>query len=305
MERQVEFNSEGVTVRGILRLPDNVSGKVPLQVMAGGWCYTKEIVMPYYGEHFVNKGVGILMIDYRNFGDSDGARRQHLDPWMQIEDYRNGISFAETLPEVDADRIGIWGISYSGGHVLIGAATDPRAKWLISTVPVVDGYQTMRRTHGESRFHVLQAAIVADRRKRFATGGSGDTLPMSSMTPDTELSSWPFPDVCEIFNDIKGREAPNHEHWNTVESVEMLLAYDVSAYCRKLYDQPVLMSIAQGDDHTSGDLEIEAFNMIPSPNKTLDIARGITHMSLYNNPNNLNKVAAVQADWLEQQLNEM
>jgi predicted alpha/beta superfamily hydrolase len=25
----------------------------------------------------------------------------------------------ETLPETDADRIGIWGSSYSGGHVLV------------------------------------------------------------------------------------------------------------------------------------------------------------------------------------------
>lgn len=305
MERKVEFKSEGVTVRGVLRLPDNPPGKVPLQVMAGGWCYTKEIVMPYYGEHFLKKGVGILMIDYRNFGDSDGDRRQHLDPWMQIEDYRSGVSYAESLTEVDANRIGIWGISYSGGHVLIAGATDPRVKWLIGTVPVVDGYRTMRRTHGESRFHDLKAAIIADRRKRFETGGYGDTLPMSSKTPDTELSSWPFSDVYEIFNDIKSREAPNHEHWNSIESVELLLAYDVSAYCRKLYDLPVLMSIAQGDDHTSGDLEIEAFNLIPSPNKTLDIAKGITHMSLYNNPDNLNKVAAVQADWLARQLSDM
>ena len=29
-------------------------------------------------------------------------------------------------------RIGIWGISYSGGHVLIVGATDPRVKSVVS-----------------------------------------------------------------------------------------------------------------------------------------------------------------------------
>jgi len=81
--------------------------------MAGGWCYVKEIVMPNYADYFVREGFAALIFDYRSFGASEGKLRQHLDPWWQIEDYRNAISYAETLPEVDAERIAIWGISYS------------------------------------------------------------------------------------------------------------------------------------------------------------------------------------------------
>ena len=81
------------------------------------------------------QGIAALVFDYRNFGDSDGEPRQHLDPWEQIEDYRNALSFAETLKEVQQDRIGIWGISYSGGHVLVVGATDPRVKCIVSNIP--------------------------------------------------------------------------------------------------------------------------------------------------------------------------
>ncbi len=45
MEKKVEFVSKGCKLRGVLRLPA-AQGPHPLLVMAGGWCYVKEIVMP-------------------------------------------------------------------------------------------------------------------------------------------------------------------------------------------------------------------------------------------------------------------
>ena len=35
--------------------------------------------------------------------------RQHIDPNAQLENYRNAISFAESLDVVDPGRIGVWG----------------------------------------------------------------------------------------------------------------------------------------------------------------------------------------------------
>jgi uncharacterized protein len=100
----VEFLSEGVTVRGNLYLPEG-EGPFPTVVMAGGWCYVKELREPQYAQAFVDRGYAALIFDYRKVGASDGARRQHLDPWEQVEDYRNAISWVETRPELDADRI--------------------------------------------------------------------------------------------------------------------------------------------------------------------------------------------------------
>src|SRR6516165_4915415 len=124
MRRDVEFRSENETLRGHLYLPET-DGPHPVVVMAGGWCYVKELVQPDYASVFAGAGVAALVFDYRNLGESTGEPRQHLDPWQQIEDYKNAISFVENLPELDASRIGVWGISYSGGHVLIVGATDP------------------------------------------------------------------------------------------------------------------------------------------------------------------------------------
>jgi len=298
MERKVEFNSGGDIVRGVVHMPDKASGPVPLVIMAGGWCYTKEIVMPYYAQAFNKIGVACLLFDYRRFGESGGNPRQHLDPWDQIEDYRNALAFANEQKEFDAARTGVWGISYSGGHVIITAAVDSRAKFAISTIPVVDGFPTMRRCHGERKFAQLINLIYEDRQRRYK-GETSKLMPMSTTKPDEELSAWPFPHVCTIFNDIKKREAPRHEHVNTIHSVELLLQYKVAPFAARVTETPIMMAIAKGDNITSADLEIEAFNAIACPNKQMAIVEGVDHMSLYSNTDHLAKVAGVQAAWLD------
>ncbi len=62
VERQVEFLSKGVKMRGDLVLPEG-AGPFPLLVMGGGWCYVKEIVMPHYAKAIVEKGVAVLMLE--------------------------------------------------------------------------------------------------------------------------------------------------------------------------------------------------------------------------------------------------
>jgi cephalosporin-C deacetylase-like acetyl esterase len=40
---------------------------------------------------------------------------------------------------VDPERIGIWGTSYSGGHVLVVTAIDKRVKCVVSQMPSING----------------------------------------------------------------------------------------------------------------------------------------------------------------------
>ena len=74
-------------------------------MLAGGWCYVREIVMPTYAKAFAAVGINAMIFDYRNLGVSDGDNRQHLDPWAQIRDYQNAISFLERRDDVDPHRI--------------------------------------------------------------------------------------------------------------------------------------------------------------------------------------------------------
>lgn len=299
----VEFRSGQETLNGVLTRP-NTEGDLPLVIMAGGWCYTKEIVMPHYAKFFHDIGCATLRFDYRNFGESTGTRRQHISPWEQIEDYKNALSFAETLEGIDHSKTGVWGISYSGGHVLILSALDRRPAFAISTIPVIDGRQTMRRVHGEGNYARLLQLVSDDRKQRFA-GGQGGMLAMSPEQNSDDLSTWPFAHVRTGFMALKASEAPLHEHESTVESTEQLLAYRAIPYAREIYETPVLMTLAHGDNITSADLEVDAFQAIPNPDKQLASVRGVDHMSLYTNVDHLGKVGRVQADWLRAKLAEI
>lgn len=302
MEREIEFQSGGVTVRGILKTPDNVEGPMPLLVMAGGWCYVKEIVMPEYADFFVEAGCACLIFDYRCFGDSDGQPRQHADPWMQVEDYRSAIDFAETLPEIDSDRIGVWGISYSGGHVFILGAIDPRIKCIVSNIPLIDGAETLRIGHGEARYRELQQMLLDYRRAKLKDPNTESKIPMSVPDPYTTLAHWPYPDVYEGFMKLKDTVAPNHEHWSTIESTEMCELYNVLPYVKRIVNIPTMMVIAEKDTLTMWDKETEAFNDILTPKKKLVVLGDISHMSLYGNISKIEIAARETIPWLEQYL---
>lgn len=301
MQREeVEFSSSGLTLRGWLYLPDAAtSASVPAVVLAGGWCYVRELVMPYYAEAFVEAGVAALVFDYENLGVSDGHNRQHLDPWAQIRNYQSALTYLEGRLEIDSERLGAWGISYSGGHVLILAAIDPRVRTIVSQIPVVDGYRNMRRVHGTMGYRKLWDTILEDRRRREIDPNDRLYIPHATADPDHDLSAWPFPETFHTFAALKASEAPLYENRSTVESVDLLLNYDVMPFVPRVLNTPTLMIVAEGDDLTLWDLEIETFNALPVVDKKLTILEHTSHMTLYSDQSKLARAAAAATSWFE------
>lgn len=297
----VEFKSEGTTVRGWLYLASE-SKRAPTVVLAGGWCYVREIVMPTYAQAFADAGINALIFDYRNLGVSDGDNRQHLDPWAQVRDYQNALSFLEGHPNVDPDRLGVWGISYSGGHALILAAIDPRVKTIVSQIPVIDGYENMRRAHGTMEYRALWDLVLKDRKLRYEKPGERLYLPHATENSAAEISSWPFPETVRTFMAIKASEALLYENRSTVESVDLLMNYDVGPFVKRILNTPTLMIVAEGDDLTLWDLEIGAFNQIPTTKKKLEVLPHTSHMTLYSDQSKVKVAAAMARDWFVETL---
>ena len=64
------------------------------------------------------------------------------------------------------DRIGIWGSSYSGAHVLVVGALDRRVKCAVSQVPLISGHANARRLVRADLIAAAQEMFVADREAR-------------------------------------------------------------------------------------------------------------------------------------------
>lgn len=140
----VSFRSGADRISAWLYRPEESDpGGAPLLVMAHGLGAVRTMRLDAYAERFAAAGYACLVFDYRNFGDSDGAPRQLLDVGMQLADWSAAVDFAHTLAGVDRNRIGLWGTSFGGGHVIATAARLPVAA-AVAQCPFTDGIASAR-----------------------------------------------------------------------------------------------------------------------------------------------------------------
>jgi uncharacterized protein len=114
-------------------------GRRPCVVLGHGFAGTVDSGLLPFAERFAAAGLDALAFDYRHFGLSDGEPRQLVSVKRQLEDWAAAVAFARLLPEVDPQRVVLWGSSYSGGHVVTVAVADGAVAAVISQVPAMDG----------------------------------------------------------------------------------------------------------------------------------------------------------------------
>jgi len=107
--------------------------------LAGGFAVTKGPGTDLFAGRFHAAGFTVLAFDCRHLGDSGGQPRQIQRIREQIADWQAAIAFAPTLLGVDPTRVGVWGFSLSGGHVLRVAARNPQVAAAIAQTPNADG----------------------------------------------------------------------------------------------------------------------------------------------------------------------
>jgi uncharacterized protein len=292
----VEFNAEGTTLRGWLYRPGG-DDPVPGVVMAHGFSAVKEMYLDAFAEVFAAAGLACLVFDNRNFGASDGEPRQEIDPWAQVRDYRHAITYLQTMPGIDRDRIGIWGTSYSGGHSLVLGAVDKRSKAVVAQVPLISGFKNVQRLVRSDFFPGLRAGLEADREARFA-GKEPGMIPVVAEDP-LAPSALPTPDSWKWFSETGNTRAPSWRNEVTLRSVEMLMEYEPGSYIDRLSPTPLLLVVAAGDVLTPADLAIEAYERALEPKKLVILPGG--HFDAYVGPDfELSSGAA--RDWLVQHL---
>jgi len=152
MRKDITFISKGLRCSGWLYVPDDLKtgAKAPAIVMATGFTGVKEAILPDFATQFVNAGFVTMVFDYRYFGDSEGEPRSQNFPLKLVEDCRNAITWVSDQPEVDSQRIGIWGTSYGGGLVLYVGTYDRRVKAVVSQVPFALSPEQRRAGNAEN-----------------------------------------------------------------------------------------------------------------------------------------------------------
>ncbi len=272
----IEFEVEGGDwLRGWLFTPKEGALACPAISMAHGYAGVKEHGLERFARAFAAAGFVVLLHDHRNFGASDGAIRHDIDPWRQIADWRRAISFLETLPAVDPDRIGVWGTSYAGGHVLVLGATDRRIRAVVAQVPTISGYEQGLRRVPPDAAAALERGFDEDERGQF-----------HGEAPRRQLV---VGDDASVPASYRAREAigfylqplPQGSWMNevTVRSGRIARMYEPGAWVSRVSPTPLLMIVALADHITLTDVELRAYEQALEPKKLVTITGG--HFDAY------------------------
>jgi pimeloyl-ACP methyl ester carboxylesterase len=127
--------------------------------MAHGFGAQRDFALEPFARVFANAGMAVLLFDYRGFGDSEGLPRQWVSPRRHIQDYHSALAYVRSLADIDANKLGLWGTSFSGGHVLVVAAQDQRIQAVSSMVPFVSGPASLGRVPGKTLLQLSWAGI--------------------------------------------------------------------------------------------------------------------------------------------------
>lgn len=297
MRHDIEFKTDdGVTLRGWHYLPDTGTGPFPTVVIAHGYSAVKEMYLDSFAEVFARAGLASIVYDHRNFGASDGLPRQEIDPILQIRGYRDAITYAQSLSQTDANRIGVWGSSYSGAHALVVAAQDRRVKAVVSQVPLISGHDNARRLIRADYITGFQALCEEDRRQRYA-GHAPAMSPVVAEDPAAP-SALPTADSWAWFTKTHQDRAPSWKNEVTLRSIEMFLDYEPGAHIAHISPTPLLMIVGLTDHLTAADQALAAYERALEPKRLLTLKGG--HFDAYTQDFDAASGAACQ--WFSEHL---
>lgn len=236
---------DGTILRGWHFPPKPGSSELaPIILLHHGFSGVKEFYFIKFAEILNRAGLGVLAYDPRGLGDSDGRIRQEIDPFQQVADFRDAVTFALTLPGVDPNRVGVWGTSYGGGVAIQSTALDQRIGCIVVQVPFLSGDAYWNHVPHEARKQLSQlfaqdrAARAAGRRPmRIAVAAEDTSAPCVLPTQD----AWDFctKEMAPV--------APNWKNEVTVRSWEMIASFEPVAYIHRIAPRPLLFIASEFD----------------------------------------------------------
>lgn len=268
----VTFYSEGQRIDALWRTPDAGAGPFRAIVQGPGWLGLKDSKLYVrYHEALTAAGFGVLIFDYRGFGDSEGDRGI-ISPAWQLQDLVNAVTYLTTRDDVVADAIGAFGSGGTGGgNAVLLAAADARVKAAVSQVPVADGRDWLHRMRSESEWLAFLGALEADRKLRVVEGVGRRVHPREEiMVPSAERRT------TTVKADVDGRIPTNVP----LACADEILSYQPLVAASGL-TTPLLIIAVEGDATTPTD-HAEALYAAASGPKELIIQRHTTHYAAYD-----------------------
>ncbi|WP_261640593.1 UilS family quorum-quenching N-acyl-homoserine lactonase [Erwinia mallotivora] len=263
--------------------------KSPTVILCHGFCGIREILLPDFAAAFTRAGFATVTFDYRGFGDSDGERGR-LVPAMQIADIVSVIQWVREQPQLDGERIGLWGTSFGGCHVFAAAAQDAEIKCIVSQLAFADGEEivTGRMDNDEKTAFLATLNKMADRQQ---LTGKEMFVGITRVLSDAESKAF--------FEENRARY-PKMDIKIPFLTVRETLQYHPARSAAQV-SCPTLVVIAEKDRVNSPEQGRALYEAVGGQNKKLYEEKDARHYDIYSGEH-FRRVIQVQTEWFIQNL---
>lgn len=265
------------------------SSSAPTIILCHGFCGIQPVLLPAFVNAFVEAGFTAITFDYRGFGAS-GGERGRLVPAMQIEDIVSVIKWCQSLPEVDSARLGLWGTSFGGCHVMAAAADNPDVRCVVSQLAFADGESvvTGSMTAEDKEAFITAFEKMADKK---ATTGKEMFVAITRVLNDEESKT---------FFDSHKAAFPAMDIKIPFLTVRETLNYKPSEFASRV-TCPTLVVAAGADTVNPPEQAVALFDAVAARTKKLHIEEGAKHYDIYSGPRFLS-VITQQIAWFRRWL---
>jgi fermentation-respiration switch protein FrsA (DUF1100 family) len=294
MIKPVSFANKSVEISAHLHLPDDFreDEKYPALVgihPAGG---VKEQTIGLYAKRLAAYGFVVAVYDSSHQGESGGEPRLLEDPAIRVEDARCAADFLTTLPYVDVERMGVFGICAGGGYALAVAQTERRFKAVagVSAAPMGEAARSMlgQPIPAAEQIQTLEAA--AKQRTAEARGAKPVYAPFVPERLEDINENTPafLREAYDYYRTPRGQH-PNSKGRFLMTSLDKMLAFSTFDLIPDLLSQPLLL--IAGSNADTKIFSEQAYALSNGP-KELFVVEGATHVSLYDVPEHVDQAIA-------------
>ncbi len=272
MDKPVRFYSETVPMSGVLFLPNNLARgeRRPGIVLCHGFTAVKEVLLPEMARRLAGLGYVTLTFDYRFLGESGGEPRRQIIPMLQIEDIRNAVTFLQHQPEVNPERLGLFGVSLGGANVSYAAGVEERVKATVSVCGIGDCGRWVRDACHFWEWKALLQRLAEDRRERVLTGRL-QYVQAKDIVPEPESTT-------KLFDEIL-HQYPQWSREITLASGEALIAYRPESVVQHVSPRAILWLHGDADERVSMEESVSMCKKAGEPKK-LVILPGLGHSDI-------------------------
>ena len=276
MKRAIEFYSEGFKLQGDVYVPDGLTaGETRSAILlCHGYTGVKDLYLPDNARVLNEAGYVVMTFDYKGWGESEGVAPNRLVPYSRVADVQAAMTFLGLQPEVDEDRIGIYGTSYGGATVSWVGALDKRAKVIVSVVGIGHGARWMSRVRRMDEWFDLLELSKADREQRALTGKFETVERADILLPDRQSAD--LAAAARKLNPAAVSTIP-------VEYVDDTIGFNPEWIVGHISPRPILF-ITSVDDRLVPPEESEELYANAGEPKKLVVLKGVGHYEVYAEP---------------------